>query len=183
MAEELTKRWGRFSLSEEECAGVEAIDSVVEALESRGRSWLVGKLIADKIIGKESIRLALNRAWKPEGFICFRVLGGNLFLLDFEILEDRSHVLAGRPWMFEGQLFEVEELDGCTPPSKMSFDTAAFWIRMFELPLVCMEREMGFKLGSTVGKVEEVETDTNGTGWGEYLRVWVHVSLKKPIPR
>jgi hypothetical protein len=55
MAEELTKRWGRFSLSEEERVGVEAIDSVVEALESRGRSWLVGKLIADKIIGKESI--------------------------------------------------------------------------------------------------------------------------------
>ena len=55
MADELTKQWGQFSLLDEECAGVEAIGSIVEALESRGQSWLVGKLVADKIIGKKSI--------------------------------------------------------------------------------------------------------------------------------
>ena len=32
-----------------------SIGSVVEVLESRGQSWLVGKLVANKIIGKESI--------------------------------------------------------------------------------------------------------------------------------
>jgi hypothetical protein len=42
---------------------------------------------------------------------------------------------------------------------------------------------MGFKLGSIVGKVEEVVIDMDGIGWGEYLRVRVHVNLKKPIPR
>lgn len=31
--------------------------------------------------------------------------------------------------------------------------------------------------------MEEVETDMDGTGWGEYLRVRVHLSLTKPIPR
>jgi hypothetical protein len=86
-------------------------------------------------------------------------------------------------WIFEGQLFAVEELDGCTPPSKMKFDIAAFWIRMYNLLLVCMERKMGFKLDSIVGKVEEVVIDMDGIGWGEYLRVRVHVNLKKPIPR
>jgi hypothetical protein len=55
MVDELTKRWGQFSFSEEECVGVEAIGSIVEALESRGQPWLVGKLAVDKIIGKESI--------------------------------------------------------------------------------------------------------------------------------
>jgi hypothetical protein len=65
----------------------------------------------------------------------------------------------------------------------MKFDTAAFWIRMYDLPLVCMGREMGFKLGSTVGKVERVETDGNCNGWGEFLRVRAHVNLTKPIPR
>jgi hypothetical protein len=55
MADELTKQWGQFSFSDKECAGVEAIGSIVEALESRGQPWLVGKLAADKIIGNESI--------------------------------------------------------------------------------------------------------------------------------
>ena len=54
---------------------------------------------------------------------------------------------------------------------------------MYDLPLVCMEKEMGLKLGSIVGKVEEVDTDWDGTSWGEYLRVRVHVNLTKPIPR
>lgn len=77
----------------------------------------------------------------------------------------------------------MEELDGLTPPSRMKFDSAAFWIRMYNLLMVYMEREMGFKLGATVGKVEDADTDVDGTGWGEYLRVRVHVNLEKPIPR
>jgi hypothetical protein len=77
----------------------------------------------------------------------------------------------------------VEEFDGYTSPSKLNFDTTAFWIRMYDLPLMCMGREMGFKLGSTIGKVEEVKTNDDGVGWGEYLRVRVHLNLFKPIPR
>jgi hypothetical protein len=80
-------------------------------------------------------------------------------------------------------LFAVEEFDGYTSPSKLNFDTSAFWIRIYDLPLVCIGREMGFKLGTTVGKVEEVETDDDGVEWGEYLHVRVHVNLFKPIPR
>ncbi|XP_059458425.1 uncharacterized protein LOC132188022 [Corylus avellana] len=183
MADELIRKWGNFSLSEEESVGVEAIDSVVEVLESRSQSWLVGKLIADKIIGKDYIHSTLIKGWKPTGSLHFKVLGENLFLLDFQHSWNRSRVLEGQPWIFEGQLFLVEELDGLTPPSRMKFDSAAFWIRMYDLPMVCTEREMGFKLEATVGKVEDVDTDVDGTGWGKYLRVRVHVNLAKPIPR
>lgn len=96
---------------------------------------------------------------------------------------DRSRVLEGHPWIFENKLFAVEEFDGFTPLIRMKFDFTAFWIRMYDLPLVCMEREKGFKIGATVGKVEDVDTDIDGTGWGEYLHVRVHVSLTKPLPR
>ena len=140
--------------------GVEAIERVVDEQESRGQSWLVGKLIADKIIEKESIRNGLLSIWKPLGFIYFKVFGENLFLLDFELSTNKKYVLDGRLWIFEGQfLFAVEELNGFTPPSKMYFDSIAFWIYMYDLPMVCMEREMGLKLGSTVRKVEEVDTN------------------------
>lgn len=183
MADELVKKWGNFSLSEEESVRVEAIESVVEVLELRGQSWLVGKLIADKIIGKDYIRATLIRGWKPTGSLHFKVLGENLFLLDFEHFWDRSRVLEGHPWIFENKLFAVEEFDGFTPLIRMKFDFTAFWIRMYDLPLVCMEREKGFKIGATVGKVEDVDTDIDGTGWGEYLHVRVHVSLTKPLPR
>lgn len=100
MADELIRKWGNFSLSEEESVGVEAIDSVVEVLESRGQSWLVGKLVADKTIGKDYIRSTFIKGWKPTGSLHFKVLGENLFLLDFEHSWNRSRVLEGRPWIF-----------------------------------------------------------------------------------
>jgi hypothetical protein len=46
-----------------------------------------------------------------------------------------------------------------------------------------MSREVGFKLGASVGKVEEVDTDKDGIGWGECLRVKILIDLYKPLSR
>ena len=92
-------------------------------------------------------------------------------------------VLEGRPWVFEGSLFALEEFDGLMPPSELTFKRAAFWVRMSNLPLACMGRKVGHQIGSTIGPVEEVDTDEEGLGWGNYLRVRVQLDLTKPIPR
>jgi hypothetical protein len=91
--------------------------------------------------------------------------------------------LEGRPWGFEGNLFLVEDFDGRIAPTNLNFDKAFFWVRMVGLPLACMGREVGFKIGSSVGIVEEVDTDKDGVGWGEYLRVKIQIDLSKPLPR
>ena len=54
---------------------------------------------------------------------------------------------------------------------------------MINLPLVCMGREVGRKIGATVGVVEEVDTDADGVGWGEFLRVRISIDLSKPLSR
>lgn len=71
------------------------------------------------------------------GSIIFKVLGDNLFLIEFNNIWDKARVLEGRPWVFEGPLFLVEDFDGRSPPSKLSFDRP-FWVRMLNLPLACM---------------------------------------------
>jgi len=65
----------------------------------------------------------------------------------------------------------------------MDFDKVFFWVRMFNLPLACMSKTMGVQIGSSVGQVEEVETDEDGVGWGEYLRVRVSLDLSTPFVR
>lgn len=143
----------------------------------------MGKLIADRIVGKESIKKTLIKGWRPLGFISFNVLGDNLFLIEFEHEWDKSRVLEGRPWVFEGSLFSIEDFDGLTPPTEIAFEQAAFWIRMFNLLLACMGLEVGTQIGSTLGLVEAVETDDEGGGWGEFLRVWIKFDLTKPLAR
>jgi hypothetical protein len=77
----------------------------------------------------------------------------------------------------------VEDFDGWMSSSENTFDKASFWVRMMNLPLACMGQEVGLKLGASVGQVEEVDTDKDGIGWGEYLRVKINVDLYKPLSR
>lgn len=157
MAKDLEKLWENFSLSETEINGVEFLEEEAEEIVERGKSCLVGKLMADRYIGKEVLRSKLIRGWRPTRRFLFKTLGENLFLMDFEYHWDKIRVLEGRPWIFEGQLFLAEDFDGLISPSEMKFETAAFWVRMFKLPLACMLREMGKNLGETIGEVEDVD--------------------------
>ena len=70
--------------------------------------------------------------------------------------------------MFEGSLFLLEDFDGRTSPSDLTFEKATFWIKMIGLPLACMGRETGGMIGSSIGEVEVVDTYANGMGWGEF---------------
>jgi hypothetical protein len=119
----------------------------------------MGKLIADRLISKETIRSKLIRGWRPLRKISFTVLGENLFLLEFQYECDRIRVLEGRPWVFEKNLFAVEEFDGLSPPSDIDFDKVVFWVRIYNLPLVCMGLEVGKQIGASIGEVEMVDTD------------------------
>ncbi|XP_059429203.1 uncharacterized protein LOC132163020 [Corylus avellana] len=183
MADDLAAMWGKISLSEDEILGVDFHEEAFEGLVQKGQSCLVGKLLSDHVVSKEMIRSKLIRGWKPKGPMAFKVLGENLFLLKFEKNEDKKRVLEGRPWIFEGTLFSVEDFDGNTHPTDMDFSWAAFWVRMYKLPLACMGKEMGQRLGASVGEVEDVDVSEDGEGWGEYLRVKIKISTLKPLAK
>jgi hypothetical protein len=40
---------------------------------------------------------------------------------------------------------------------------------MYNLPLACMGKDIGYQIGSLVGRVEAMDTDEVGVGWGEFL--------------
>ncbi|XP_059454891.1 uncharacterized protein LOC132185085 [Corylus avellana] len=183
MAEDLPNIWAKLSLSEGEEAEVEIQAGDVTKVINRGQLCIVGKLMSERVVSKESIKTTLKRWWRLTGTMSFKVIGGNLFLIEFEKANDKMRVLEGRPWVFEGNLFLVEDFDGRSSPTDIRFDKAAFWVRMMKLPLACMSREVGLKLGSSVGTVEEVDTDGDGIGWGEFLRVKIWIELNKPLPR
>jgi hypothetical protein len=138
--------------------------TVVQTVASRGQLCVVGKLFADQNMSKETIKDSVVRWWKPLESITFKVLGDNLFLIEFDDIWDKIKVLEGRPWVFKDSLFLVEDFTGRTSPLALTFKRASFWVRMINLPLVCMGREVDRKIGATVGVMEEVDTDADGVG-------------------
>ena len=133
-------------------------------------------------MGKDIIKRTLIKGWRPTGHLS-KVLGDNIFLMEFEYEWDKSKVLEGRPWIFEGNLFSVEDFDGLSSPTEIAFEQAMLWVRMLNLPLACMGKEVGFQIGSTLGIVKEVDMDEEGVGWGKFLRIRTQIDLTKPLVR
>jgi hypothetical protein len=183
MMDELSNLWENLSLAEDEDGELEIQKTEVTEIINRGKFCIIGKLLSERIISKETIKTTFVRWWRLKKTFTFKILGDNLFLIEFVEAGDKLRVLEGRPWVYEGSLFLVEDFDGRTSPSEYTFDRASFWVRMVNLPLACMGREVGFKLGASVGRVEEVDTEKDGIGWGEFLRVKINVDLYKPLSR
>lgn len=125
MAEDLTRMWRNLSLTEAKDLEMEVQQEAMKGTVSRGNFCLVGKLISNRFVSKEAIKSFLIRWWKPQGKITFKVLGENLFLIEFENVKDKSHVLEWRPWVFEGNLFSVVDFDGVAQPATIEFEKVA----------------------------------------------------------
>jgi hypothetical protein len=128
MVDDLSKLWEELLLIEVEDEELSIQRDELEGIASRGRVCILGKLIIDCMICKEMLQSMLMRWWKLVENLSFKILGENLFLIDFESPRDKERVLKGRPWVFEESLFLIEDFDGLTPQSNFTFDRATFWV-------------------------------------------------------
>ncbi|XP_059458315.1 uncharacterized protein LOC132187908 [Corylus avellana] len=179
MADKLTEQWEKFTLLEEESVGVDIPEHEIEMVVSQGSLSIVGKLLSNLVVGKDIVRIPMVWAWHLSGWVKFKDLGPNLFLIEFEHSWDKSRILEGCPWTFDGHLLSLVDFDGMTPPHLLEFEKVAFWVRIFKLPLGCMGKATRYRIGSTVGEVKEVDVNEDGIGWGEFLRVRIVLDLTK----
>lgn len=75
----------------------------------------------------------------------------------------------------------MKPFDGFTQIRLMEFDEESMWIQLHNLPLAGMNRLSGERIGSSIGRVEEVDVEDDDIGWGSYLQVKVCLKLTKPI--
>jgi hypothetical protein len=67
MEEELARMWGNLALNEEENEGVSVVSEELENMIGRGSLCLIGKVLVDRFVPKNSIRGPLMKAWNPVG--------------------------------------------------------------------------------------------------------------------
>jgi hypothetical protein len=78
----LSSMWENFTLSKKEDVEVQIGEDNDDPIANRGQSCLVGRLLADRVVPKDYIRVHMLRAWKILGTVSFKVLG-DTFLVRF----------------------------------------------------------------------------------------------------
>lgn len=142
-----------------------------------------GRLGFAKRINKESFRTVLTRLWRPLGMMSFREVLDQLWIFEFFDLADKEKMLRGRPWSFDRILLVLNDFTGNTPPSQIAFTHSSFWVQVHNMPLICMTRGVGQKIGATLGEIQDVDVAGDGVGWGRSLRLRVSLDVTKPLDR
>jgi len=112
------------------------------------------------------------------GKLVFKEMLENLWLIEFSYELDKQRVLKGRPWLSYHSVLVSKDVDEGIPHSLRVFTSSPFSVKIHEMPLVCMSREIGQKIGSTLGMVEEVDVS-----WGRCLRIRIHLDVTRPLER
>jgi hypothetical protein len=87
-----------------------------------------------------------------------------MWLLEFANEADKRRVKDGRPWLFDRCVLFLKEMEDSTPPLQMDFTKALFWVQVHDMPLTCMTKEVGLRIGGTLGTVDEVDVTSDGIG-------------------
>lgn len=183
MAEEIACLCNKISLKEGEKRGITILEGEVEEVKEQGTMCLVGKLWMDKVANKETFKTVFSRIWRLMGRVVFKELQENLWLFEFSDNEDKRRVMEGRSWSFDRHILVLNEFDGTTPPPHMKFDHSPIWVQVHDMPLLCMTKRVGEKIGESMGVLEDVDVAGEGVGWGRCLRIRVNMDLTKPLER
>ncbi|KAL5775637.1 hypothetical protein ACOSP7_013194 [Xanthoceras sorbifolium] len=157
--EEIARRWAKLSFSDDD-GPIAIIDEGLKAEGIRRLSLsLVGKIVSNREVNKEAFRNTIASIWRTKSEVEVESIGINLFVFRFGCFWDRKRVLEGSP---------------CLVP---------FWVQIYDLPLVCMNRDMGLFLGGLIGVVQEIDGGDSGDCLGKFLRVRVLINVQQPLKR
>ena len=105
MADDLPR--DQLSLMESKDAEVSIQKVELQRVVSRGQACVIGKLIAKRMVSKETIKMELMKWWRPLKNLSFKVLGENLFLRVKIVLDLTKPLQCGRKLNIQGKQFWV----------------------------------------------------------------------------
>ncbi|KAL5852076.1 hypothetical protein ACOSQ3_007194 [Xanthoceras sorbifolium] len=106
------------------------------------------------------------------------MVADNVFVFHFHSLEDKAMVWSRGPWHFDKSLIVIEK----PATSHFQFRFAEFWIQIYNIPFICMNRTVARLIAKAVGSVVDFPMDSKDL-WGKFLRIKVRLDITKPLKR
>jgi hypothetical protein len=174
---------GSTTLSEGEQLGIDVEDCDGAEAKKQSNNCLIGKIWAGKRMNKEGFITVFKRIWRTEEEVIFKEIQPNVWMFEFKLEADKVKVMEGRPWSFDRFILALSDFDGSIPSSQWNFTTSPFWIQIHDLPLICMTKTIGSKIGHSLGVLETVDIAGEGVEWGSVMRIRVLIDIQKPLER
>ena len=180
MAEELAEFCRRMQLSNKEklCINLRN-DPIVKSKEAQFS--ILFKMLTTRVFNVEAFKGTVHSLWMGRRGVTIRAIEDNLFMVVFQERDDLERIFVQSPWTFDKKLILMVHFEGDLQPIAVTFTHATFWIRVYNLPIKSMIREVGEDIGMELGNLLEVDVPENGLGWGKYLRIRVEINVMEPL--
>lgn len=157
-------------------------EAVLQKADEKVSLSLVGKILSTKKINRDAFRSIIPNIWRVDG-ISVEHCRGNIYVFRFDSETEKKRVLNGGPWSFNNSLIVLEEPTGSGDISKMLFNRASFWVQIHDLPVICMTKEVGWSIGSQLGRVEDIDGGATGDCLGKFLRIRISLDISVPLEK
>ena len=134
-------------------------------------------------MGFQFLHSKLMSMWKPIGRLDCVDLEKDFYLIRFGLVEDYDNVLKGGPWFVGGHFLNIRVWEPNFKPTSAVCNMVAIWIRLPKLHIefyaLCVLKE----IGSAIGSVLRIDSNTAAEARGRYARICVQIDLNKPLVR
>ena len=121
--------------------------------------------------------------WRTSQEVKIEKLGNNVFMFKFGSEVYKRSIMVGGTWHFDRALIVLTEPAGIRDIKKQDFSHVSFWVQIYDVPIMCMSKEMAAELGKVIGKEDEVETDAVGECFGQFLRFRIFIDIIKSLKK
>ena len=147
MAEELEDLCRRMRLSDQEKQHIRVQKERLLKSHQEAKFSVLFKLLTTRTFNGNAFKSSVRVMWASHGVLSVTTLDDNLFLAAFPSDAAVMRIFSTSPWTFDKKLILMARFVGDLQPTAVKFTHAAFWIRIVNLPIKSMKREMGEDIG------------------------------------
>ncbi|XP_057720054.1 uncharacterized protein LOC130934508 [Arachis stenosperma] len=157
-------------------------EEIEESLQICAKS-LIGRILADRSFGVGTVEGAMRAIWShPEGFKIMD-LGDNLFQFFFEKEVDLVRVERGAPWLLKNYIVNIKRWEEKDINNNDELSRVPIWVQLWGIPEHYKSKELGRKIGGTMGEVVEVDFYSMRGRESRILKVKILMDATKPLRR
>lgn len=143
--------------------------------------FLLGGSSHKTCLNTERFKRQMVNLWRPKARVTIVELEEGLFSFGFDNDRERSLVLSGGPWFYDGALLILAEANSLAHPARVPLRLQEFWIQVKGLPLGYKTRHIGQFIGNQIEMHVLTDQTRKGDLFGGILRIRVEIDITKPL--